>query len=165
MQISTAFKNDTLSKNTQIIPVVIIEKSHYYPAIHMGSPETWEYSRAFLSTHNIEIDGNYFEPLLLDVPKFSQSIDFVEGKFKITSLNLTISNVEYNGSKRMSERFDELSLINSVVCIHHKTPNCTNIQMPDQDVNGVVSENTDPSVGCPRVFAGVVRGISHKRIK
>ena len=188
MQLSDAYRNDTISKNTQIIPLVIIEKQNPNLGLCTISvlPEITQITtasecenqggsfdpnhedshfRQLISTHNIEIDGNYFEPLLLDVPKFSQSIDFVEGKFKITSLNLTISNVEYNGSKRMSERFDELSLINSVVCIHHKTPNCTNIQMPDQDVNGVVSENTDPSVGCPRVFAGVVRGISHKKDK
>ena len=163
MQISTAFKNDTLSKNTQIIPVVIIEKSHYYPAIHMGSPETWEYSRAFLSTHNIEIDGNYFEPLLLDVPKFSQSIDFVEGKFKTTSLNLKISNVEYNGSQRMSERLDRdnMGLLNSVVSIHYKTQSCSKIQLPMHEEN--IIEDTDPEVGCPRVFVGVVRGIEHDK--
>ena len=117
MQLSDAYRNDTISKNTQIIPLVIIEKQNPNLGLCTISvlPEITQITtasecenqggsfdpnhedshfRQLISTHNIEIDGNYFEPLLLDVPKFSQSIDFVEGKFKITSLNLTISNVE-----------------------------------------------------------------------
>ena len=102
MVISDAFKKDTLSKNTQVIPLVVIEKMTQPPFIEQeaGSLVPAQYKRHFISTHNIEVDGNYFKPLLINMPKLSQSLDFSEGKFKVSSITLDISNVNYNNSKK-----------------------------------------------------------------
>ena len=68
MLVSEAFKKDTLSKNTQIVPLVVIEKF-----VSQEPSFSWEdipavYQYEFLSTNNIEVDGNYFKPLLLQIP-------------------------------------------------------------------------------------------------
>ena len=165
MIISDAFKNDTLSKNTQLVPLVIIEK---FISEEMGAaPFGGEiiYKRVFLSTHNIQVEDNYFKPLLLNVPKISQKIDIGTGKFQVSSVTLDISNVDYNNSKRLSEELESYNLINSVVCIHYKSQSCTKIQLPEQDGNGLVEENTDVAVGCPRIFTGVIRDIKHTKDK
>ena len=46
MFISEAFKQDTLSNNTKIIPLVIIEKKAWFPAIQGGAPGYW-YAKYF----------------------------------------------------------------------------------------------------------------------
>ena len=161
MILSNAYKKDILSKNTELIPLVIIEK---FISEEMGTPENpnINYERIFLSTHNIQVDGHYFQPLLLQMPNLSQNIDLNEGKFQTSSLTLNISNIDYNNSKRISDKLDQYSLLNSVVCIHYKTQSCTSLQLPNQDSNGIVNENTNTSFGCPRVFTGVIRKISHQ---
>ena len=163
MILSDAYKNDILSKNTQLVPLVIIEK---FISEEMGQPPFGgevTYERIFLSTHNIQVDGHYFKPLLLNMPNLSQNIDLDEGKFQTSSLTLNISNTDYNNSKRISDNLDTYSLMNAVVCIHYKSQSCNKIQLPNQNVNGIVNENTDISSGCPRVFTGVVRDIQHQR--
>ena len=167
MVISDAFKKDTLSKNTQVIPLVVIEKITQPAFIEQeaGSLDPTQYKRHFISTHNIEVDGNYFKPLLLNMPKLSQNLDFSEGKFQVASITLDISNVNYNNSKKISEELDDYSFMNAVVCIHHKTQSCTKIELPNQDENGIISQNIDSEFGCPRVFTGVVRGVSHQKDK
>ena len=164
MVISDAFKKDTLSKNTQVIPLVVIEKITQPAFIEQeaGSLVPTQYKRHFISTHNIEVDGNYFKPLLLNMPKLSQNLDFSEGKFQVASITLDISNVNYNNSKKISEELDDYSFMNAVVCIHHKTQSCTKIELPNADENGIISQNIDSQFGCPKVFTGVVRGVSHQ---
>ena len=187
MIVSNAFKNDILSKNTQLIPVVIIEKLRYemstcvlsiLPYITQQTTEegcqalggAWEggedqnpYKRILLSTHNIQIEDNYFNPLLLDVPRISHKIDLIDAKFQTSSLTLRLSNTDYNNSKRISEELESYDLLNAVVCIHYKSQSCTKIQLPEQDEDGVLIENTDTDVGCPRVFSGVIRDIKHQK--
>ena len=87
MILSNAYKKDILSKNTELIPLVIIEK---FISEEMGTPENpnINYERIFLSTHNIQVDGHYFQPLLLKMPNLSQNIDLDKGKFQTSSLTL-----------------------------------------------------------------------------
>ena len=162
MILSDAYKNDILSKNTQLVPLVIIEK---FISEEMGEPPFGEvtYERIFLSTHNIQVDGHYFKPLLLNMPNLSQNIDLDEGKFQTSSLTLNISNTDYNNSGRLSEELSSYSLMNAIVCIHYKSQSCNKIQLPNQSANGVVNENTNIASGCPRVFTGVIRDIQHQR--
>ena len=161
MIVSNAFKNDTLSKNTQIIPLVVIEK---FISEEIGTEfDQGEitYDRTFISTNNIEVDGNYFKPLLLNIPRINQKVDLSSKKYQVSSVTLEISNTDYNNSKRLSEKLDSYSLINSVVCIYYKSPSCTTIQIPNQDGNGIVEDNIDTEYGCPRVFTGIIRDVSH----
>ena len=163
MILSDAYKNDILSKNTQLVPLLIIEKfiSEEMGAAPFGGETTYE--RIFLSTHNIQVGSHYFKPLLLNMPNLSQNIDLDEGKFQTSSLTLNISNTDYNNSGRLSEELSSYSLMNAIVCIHYKSQSCNKIQLPNQSANGVVNENTNIASGCPRVFTGVIRDIQHQR--
>lgn len=161
MILSNAYKKDIISKNTKLIPLVIIEK---YISEDLGTPENpnINYERIFLSTHNVQVDGHHFQPLLLQMPSLSQNLDLDSGRFQTSSLTLNVSNTDYNNSKRISDKLDKYNLLNAVVCIHYKTQSCTSLQLPNQDSNGMVNENTNTSFGCPRVFTGVIRKISHQ---
>ena len=174
MILSDAFKNDTLSKNTELIPLVIIEKLIHIPEIPGGAPEEFMPRRIFLSTHNIQVESNepdywepnptnhYFKPLLLGIPTLSQKADIIDGKFQVSSLKLKISNINYNNSGKLSEELGLYSLANAVVCVHYKSQSCIKIQLPNQDENGIVIEDTDTDIGCPRIFKGVIRDITHQ---
>ena len=117
---SNAFKNDTLSKNTQIIPLVVIEKFivQDYGLAPFGSEPV--YDRIFLSTNNIEVDGNYYKPLLLDIPSIKEEVDLTTGRHKISSVTLNISNMNYNNSKRLSEKLELYSFTNAIVSVYYK---------------------------------------------
>ena len=162
MFISESFKNDMLSKNTKIVPVVIIEK------LLFGSV----YKYTGFSTSNIEIVSNqvdgagneqqklmYFKPLLMDLPKLKESIDVTNGRYKISSVTLNLSNIEYNGS-RVSDLFTNNLLINENVSIHLKSQSCTTIT-PDAENVSEDSKTKD----CAIVYVGKIRSVSHTNEK
>ena len=160
MFISDSFRQDILSKNTKIIPIVLIEKvtqkeiiSPVYipPVINpMG-----------FSTNNLEISESsdnpsiYLRPILLDLPKLKESIDIESGKYKISSVTLNFSNVEYNGV-RMSDMFTNSMMINETVSIHLKSQSCTTITPSLRDVSNDLKNND-----CAVLYAGKIRDISH----
>ena len=162
MFISESFKNDMLSKNTKIVPVVIIEK------LLFGSV----YKYTGFSTSNIEIVSNqvdgagneqqklmYFKPLLMGLPKLKESIDVTNGRYKISSVTLNLSNIEYNGS-RVSDLFTNNLLINENVSIHLKSQSCTTIT-PDAENVSEDSKTKD----CAIVYVGKIRSVSHTNEK
>ena len=161
MFISDSFRQDILSKNTKIIPIVLIEKiiqeeltsgTTVIPAVMepMG-----------FSTNNLEIsessdDSNiYLRPILLGLPKLKESIDIESGKYKISSVTLNFSNVEYNGV-RMSDMFTNSMMINETVSIHLKSQSCTTITPSLRDVSNDLKNND-----CAVLYAGKIRDISH----
>ncbi len=159
MLVSEAFKKDTLSKNTQIVPLVVIEKF-----VSQEPSFSWEdipavYQYEFLSTNNIEVDGNYFKPLLLQIPSIKQKVNLDTGKYQTSSVTLKISNMEYNNSPRLSESFDVLT--NLVVSIYYKSQSCTTVQMPDGGSNGIPKAELDTTNGCPIAFSGYITKVSH----
>ena len=150
MFISQSFKQDVLSKNTKIIPIVIIEK--------FITDDLYDYSG--FSTDNLEIsksDGGsiYFKPLLMSLPKLKESIDITTGRYKISSVTLNFSNVEYNGV-RMSDMFTNSMMINETVSIHLKSQSCTTITPSLRDVSNDLKNND-----CAVLYAGKIRDISH----
>lgn len=160
MFISDSFRQDILSKNTKIIPIVLIEKvtqkeiiSPVYipPVINpMG-----------FSTNNLEISESsdnpsiYLRPILLGLPKLKESIDIESGRYKISSVTLNFSNVEYNGV-RMSDMFTNSMMINETVSIHLKSQSCTTITPSLRDVSNDLKNND-----CAVLYAGKIRDISH----
>ena len=96
LKLPNNFKNHIASKHTQLIPYVVI-----------GT-----YDNGFSSTR-IDISTESFNradseltvyPLLINIPSMKESIDIVNRKYKISSLNLQFSNVEYAG-ERLSDKF------------------------------------------------------------
>ena len=99
------FNSATLGKNTSIQPLVLIRKGDIL---------------FYLSTTGITLDEVFWKPLLLNVPSIKESIDIEKRNYKISSVNLSISNSPYEGS-RFSDEYD--LIINSEVSIYFKTQN------------------------------------------
>ena len=149
--------------HTQIIPLVVIERFTEQFAV-AGQPDPEYYDRVFLSTNNIEVDGYYFKPLLLNIPRIKQNFDTSTGKYQTSSVTLNISNIDYNNSKRLSDKFDSYNLINTSVCIYYKSQSCSTLQLPEV-FYGVPNEGIDIENGCPKVFIGVIRDVTHSKDK
>ena len=159
MFISDSFRQDILSNNTKIIPLVVIEKK-------ISADADIGVDFFGFSTHNIDIANNgyeniYFKPLLLDLPKLKESIDIESGRYKISSVTLNFSNVEYNGS-RMSDIFTNSMMINETVSIHLKSQSCVSV-LTNFASNIAEENNLDFSTpnDCVTIYVGKIRDISH----
>ena len=156
-----SFQDDIKGQNTQLYPVVVIQKdadTHQHIFGNSDSPYI------FLSTNNTNINlgiggiyGNYHcKPILLNVPSIKESIDIESRKFKISNVSLDISNIEYEG-KRFSDVLSETSLINTSVAIYFKS-NSTNFITPVESPS-ILSNQLE------QVYQGIVRRISHDDTK
>ena len=122
----TRFEADINSKILHLICRVVIE-----------SPE-----KIYISTHKMNFDGNYYKPLLLKNPTMKQSVGLEDGKFKISTLNLSISNFEYEG-EIFSDILKDVSLINTKAKIFFQTQ---------------TAETSDDTL---EVYVGEIRKINH----
>ena len=75
------FKSDIEGKQTAMIPRVVIGEEH----------------KTYISTHKLNFEGNYYKPILLNVPSMKESIDIETRNFKISNVTLNISNFEIDG--------------------------------------------------------------------
>ena len=101
-----SFIGDIQGHNTQLYPIVTIEPPDGESREHYGVLDT---ECLFISTNNVSLDhihslthtdesrlyGRSFKPLLLNIPSIKESIDIESRKFKISNVNLDISNIEY----------------------------------------------------------------------
>ena len=85
------FKNDIIGRDTALIPLVIIENARI--------DSNGSVLDVYMSTNSIDFDGNFYAPLLLNIPTIRESIDIQSRKFKINSVSLEISNAEYQNSR------------------------------------------------------------------
>jgi hypothetical protein len=155
-----SFENDIKGQNTQLYPIVVIERGEESDGLTM----TPDY--IFLSTNNVNIDlvssdsgliSNptvHCKPLLLNIPSIKESVDVESRKFKISNVSLDISNYEYEG-KRFTDILSETSLINTPVSIYFKSPSTTWVSSRED-----IADNFKYNL-CPLVFKGVVRRLSH----
>ena len=130
MNLPANFLNDIQGKNTSLIPLVVFNDSNVY-----------------ISTNNITVDGNYYQPILLNIPSIKQSVDIENRRFKISSVTLSISNYEYGG-KIFSDLLETTSMINQSVSVYWKSPSSTTI-------------NANQDTDCPLIYQGQIRRVSH----
>ena len=102
----TNFQNDIQGKDTNLVPIVIIGDMH-------------------ISTNSLTFDGQYYKPILLNVPSLKESIDIEKRNYKINNISLSISNYEYEGA-RFSDTVTG-SLINTEVGIYWVSPSSQSI--------------------------------------
>ena len=50
-----------------------------------------------ISTQKITFAGQYYKPILLNIPSISESLDIEQRKYKISSVSLSISDYEEDG--------------------------------------------------------------------
>ena len=69
-----------------------------------------------ISTQNINFDGEYYKPILMNIPSISESLDIERRKYKISSVTLNISDYEHDGV-RFSDSLN--TLMNKEVNIYY----------------------------------------------
>ena len=100
LKLPANFKNDIQGRDTNLTPVVRI--GNFYG----------DQNYTFLSTNSgTTVDGETIFPLLLNIPSIKESIDIETRRYKISSINIDISNFPYEG-KRFSELVGDNYLIN-----------------------------------------------------
>ena len=120
-----AFIDDIQSRDTALFPVIEFE-----------IPEG-DILRVSIKPFTLE--GNYYSPLLLSSPSIKESIDLENRKYKISTVTLSLSNVEVSGARFSDNKIP----FNTGVSIYWVSPSC--ITLSD----------------CYLAFKGSVRQISH----
>ena len=103
------FKNDLAGRDTMLFPLIII--GNYTGDNSAQSLNNWINSDSIhISTNNFknnytfEADQVYTNrinalPILLNVPSLKESIDLSTRRYKISSVNIDISNFPYEGKR------------------------------------------------------------------
>jgi len=139
------FEKDIQGRDTNLVPLVRIGNVS-------GSYEDY----IFISTNSITIVEDVFKPLLLNIPSLKESIDIEKRNYKISSVNLDISNFPYEG-KRFSDlaantQAGNNSLINTEVRIWWASPSGN---IPYTDPSGT---NDDSAM---QIYSGTIRRYTH----
>ena len=138
------FKNDIAGRDTALFPVIRIGDESDDPI--------------WISTNSTSFpNALIILPILLNVPSLKESIDIEKRNYKISSINIDISNFPYEG-KRFSELIADKSLINTEIRIFWVSPSVTNINLID------VAISSDTAIGdhwAFQIFFGSVRRYTH----
>ena len=98
LQLPANFASDIKSRDTNLVPFVIIGETTPY---------------IIISTSSFSFASPYTTlPLLLNIPSLKESLDVEKRNYKISNMTLNISNLPYEG-KRFSERVSESTIINN----------------------------------------------------
>ena len=125
-----AFTDDIQSRDTVLFPIIEFD--------------IFTEDKLRVSTQGFTLENNYYNPLLLSSPSIKESIDLENRNYKISTVSLSISNVEVSGV-RFS---DNLIPYNAVVSIYWVSPSCTTIDQEDNNA-------------CYLAYSGIVRDINH----
>ena len=132
LDLPARFNNDIQSKDTALIPVVVIGGTFPQSPFSTTDIISWLEDSIQISTNAFSfnmINNEYNTlPILLNIPSLKESIDIEKRNYKISSVNLDISNFPYGG-KRFSELVGDASLINTEVSIFWWSPS-TNYLLP-----------------------------------
>ena len=124
------FKDDLQGRDTNLFPMIAIG--------------TYPETPILISTNSSYGGSHQFKPILLNVPSLKESIDIEKRNYKISSINIDISNYEYEG-KRFSEIVSDHteishSLINVECRIYWISQSCRDWQY-SFNISTEISEN------------------------
>ena len=149
LTLPTVFSQDIEGQDTHLSPLVIIGTRNN------GS---WVRTPIYITAEYKKWGTSHSYPLLLNIPSIKESIDLQTRKYKISSVSLQLSNVEYAG-KRLSERFSG-SMINTEVRIFWYSPNTRSLQFVDPAEGGSYLRNS-----AFQVYYGKIRRYAHSSEK
>ena len=154
LKLPANFENDIQGRDTSLVPLVLIGKWQD-PWDTMIKISTNDY------VHTGEAYNIRWKPLLLNIPSLKESIDIEKRNYKISSVNLDISNFPYEG-KRFSEVIAENSVINgsliNVQCrIFWASPSTLLVRGIDIDSNYTAYEDDYAF----QVYYGTIRRYTH----
>ena len=154
IELPTNFSKDIQGQNTNLIPLVIIGN---------WNEETWRDDNIFISTNSFTLDNVFYKPLLLNVPSLKESIDIEKRNYKISSVNIDISNFPHDG-KRFSEIVSG-SLINTRCDVYWASPAVESIG--DYNAFGDAQSDYLRDWHAFKVFNGSIRKYTHddKKVK
>ena len=159
LKLPSGFKNDIQGRDTNLVPVVRI-----------GNYTQQEWGYIFLSTGIYDIlwagSGRPMShlPLLLNIPSLKESIDIEKRNYKISSVNLDISNLPHNG-QRFSELISEYdwdspdSLINVECRIYWVSPKGNRLWTSTNYVNETTG--TSLTSAAMQIYFGTIRRYEH----
>ena len=124
IETSDIFKSDTGNSRQNVVPLVVIYKNIRADAFEIIDSINDD-DKLFLSTQNIYFDGNYYEPLLQNIPDVKETLDLETKKYRIQGSGLTISNVSFHGRKFSGYIKD---IINCAVRIYWKSQSCKTLE-------------------------------------
>ena len=124
LEIPQKFQNDIEGRDYNLTPLIIIDE------------------RIYLSTMKVELE-NIYSPLVKKIGSINQSIDLKNKNFKISNLNISLYNAEYNDSIISDQLFNP-SAINKKVEVYHMTQS---------------AESLDD---CLKVYTGLLKEVKEK---
>ena len=156
LELPPNFKNDIQGRDTNLVPVVVIGRQGTaipYPDFLAISTNVINVP-IYVSDYGA-VDTNT-KPLLLNIPSLKESIDIEKRNYKISSINLDISNLPYNGN-----RFSEIvsgSLINQPCRVFWVSQSATQIWFIDTyDAPGAQSMGS----AAMQIYSGNIRRYTH----
>ena len=163
LKLPANFERDLQGKNTNLVPVIALGTFTEDQGDIQNLIETGDL--IFLSTAS----GNLFSsreyifclPLLLTMPSLKESVDLESRKYKISNINITISNTIYDG-KRFSERVQSGSLMNTECRIFWVSPTVTDVSFFDLPGVNYSDDRYDRAF---QVYYGIVRKFKYDNKK
>jgi len=156
LELPQNFKNDIQGKDTALVPIIIIGD-------YGTNPNDWIYISTNQITLPLEdvIGGGAtipqvnYKPLLLNIPSLKESIDIEKRNYKISSINIDISNFPHEG-QRFSELVGDSSLINKECRILWVSPSTTNVIF-----RNLMGSNMWTDGDAFQIFNGTIRRYTH----
>ena len=138
------FSNDIQGRDTNLVPVVLLAIGDI---------------RLNISTNSFQFGNKNIKPLLLNIPSLKESIDIEKRNYKISSINIDISNFPYEG-QRFSDLVGDNSLINSELELFWVSQSGIDYK---GDGEGTQAEMTANEINAKwfKVFFGTIRRYTH----
>ena len=160
MILSRNTKNDLASNNTSVIPVIVIERNDSAMSVDGYDAENTDGYIA-ISTHDLQfysVTGEIYNtlPILLDVPRIKESINFKTNKIKTASCEINISTATIRDDNIL-RMFDFSGLVDTNVSIYYKTQSSTKI------THSWNIDSFDYDEGISMLFVGRIRKVVHNQ--
>ena len=182
MRLSENFKKDLDLPNTHLIPVVVFEGKSFndvWDSIYISTQRMTLTSVGMGDWQGYDVgewQDKIYQPLLLNVPTWRESVNRKSKKFKVSSLDIEVSNEEYNffdknqyGDSREPILFSDLisrrAMINEIVTIFWKSPSTKYIiptLIDDYAGNIEWGAGTHGPADCPIAYSGRIKKIKQK---
>ena len=168
LNLPSGFSNDIKGKDTNLVPVVVIgdlntewdqEPGKMWNIIAVLSTNVlsiniWNLSTEIISS-GIFSEPYTSKPILLNIPSLKESIDIEKRNYKISSLNIDISNFSYEG-ERFSDLIADSSLINKECRVFWVSPSVLQISPMDY-----LADTWDDITWGLQVYYGTIRRYDH----
>ena len=152
------FNKDIQGRDTALVPVVVFG-TWTHDEVTTPNVFDWYSTSHFISTNSFSFSDSHggetvtinVKPILLNIPSLRESIDLEKRNYKISNVNLDISNLPFEGV-RFSEHFGNSSLINIECRIYWWSPNSTLIFPQDKALS---------DYSAMQIYHGIIRKYTH----